>query len=208
MLYDCFICVCVFIKVLSPYFSSQKLSEGLSAFIDHVANDVVPGHAQLVHGGGKYGQTETSSVVLDEVADKMKLEYKSFLCSPATYKWQASKGEAPGLCPLANCALLSDSEASDGDDPKPCGKERHYLKCHTRNQIKYGFNKIDHNVDITPNLNMSRMFNLLWLLPHFIPGFHSSYLYIAQVHSMFSVHVEDTLTWSVNYLHHGHPKVW
>lgn len=63
-------------------------------------------------------------------------------------------------------------------------------------------------LNVTAKFCLSKIFNLLWLIPWRIPGFHTSYLFYGTSHTIFPVHVEDGLTYSMNYLYVGLPKVW
>lgn len=41
-----------------------------------------------------------------------------------------------------------------------------------------------------------------------MPGIHTPYVYIGSPLTSFAFHLEDGNLYSINYLHHGQPKVW
>ncbi|XP_052130837.1 uncharacterized protein LOC127751391 isoform X2 [Frankliniella occidentalis] len=46
------------------------------------------------------------------------------------------------------------------------------------------------------------------LLEGNLPGITTPYLYFGFSHSFFPIHIEDLSLYSLNFLHHGYPKVW
>ena len=159
-----------------------------------------------------------SSVLMEKAAQTMRQKYTKYSQNIQNFTWENHKTVPSKYCPEIECSVITDSEESDfsAEEGESDVKKN---KTNPPSQMEddgkglemfYGHGVESCNVDITitPNLNMSRIFNILWLLPHFYPGFHSSYMYFGTKHSMFPLHIEDGLTWCLNFLHIGHPKIW
>lgn len=50
--------------------------------------------------------------------------------------------------------------------------------------------------------------SMLRVLKHHYEGVTSPYLYLAGTHSFFACHIEDMALYSVNFNHHGAPRLW
>jgi len=58
------------------------------------------------------------------------------------------------------------------------------------------------------SLSFLNVLSVTSLLDHFYPGVNTPFVYFGGTHSFFPVHVEDLSLFSVNFLHHGYPKLW
>lgn len=163
------------------------------------------------------GWCSSSRVILDELGAKLRNDYERFRENTDLFKFDMTRPAPPRLCQDAQCSYPSDSEESDfeGDaDTKgvePRTKRKKTSECEGIALRLYGngySNEFDGGLKVTEKLNFSRIFNLLSLLPYQIPGFHSSYIFYGTSKSIFPIHTEDGLTWSMNYLYVGSPKVW
>lgn len=63
---------------------------------------------------------------------------------------------------------------------------------------------------VSANFSLSFLnhLTLTSLLGGFFPGVNSPYLYFGFIHSFFPIQIKDLSLWSVNFLHHGYPKLW
>lgn len=170
------------------------------------------------HSARSHGWGSTSRVIAEELGEQLKKKYSRYKESTHDFNWDSKKPDPPQKCEEAQCGLNSDSEESSddvNDDNVLQNKKRKRLisqKKDATNRPLYGFGHSDcdefRDLKVTEKFQMSRLFNILWLLPHMLPGFHSSYYLYGTLHSIFPVHVEDGLTFSVNVVHAGQPKLW
>lgn len=202
---------------------------GLEKLFNHIDSDVICNHAVNVWGSHNTTKTASSRVLLEEVQLKLREEYEKFTDNSEDFTWELNKKTPPKQCPDVECADLSDSEESTFSNEDGVESSEEYLREWTSERLTvppikaikkeddgysceifygHGLESCNKDIKITSNLNMSRIFNILWLVPEFYPGFHSTYIYFGTTHSMFPIHVEDSLCWSLNYLHIGHPKLW
>ncbi len=131
-----------------------------------------------------------------ESARTIRLLHDKFTSDVSTFGWEKCMKTPPDDCPEPVCALYALKMLEDDKE--------------TDNSPLYGFGTELPNeaMKITPNLSLSRIFNILWLLPHFYSGIQSSYTYFANTHSYFPIHCEDSSLWGLNYMYLGHPKIW
>jgi len=200
--------------------SSRVLKQlnGLENLFKHIDIEVFSNKVENVHTNSdlSFGATK-SRVILEESAQKLRILDEKYSKSTTGFSWERGQSSPPNECPDLECLKMPDPEKCDLNVEE--GKKRYKFACKENNLKRdsgnvlemcygYGFEASDKSMKITPNLCLSRIFNILWLLPHHYPGFHSTYLYYGATHTFFPVHVEDALTWSLNYLFLGHPKVW
>ncbi|KAK3929186.1 Lysine-specific demethylase 4 [Frankliniella fusca] len=128
-----------------------------------------------------------------ESARTIRLLHDKFKSDVSTFDWEKRMKTPPDECPEPLCARYMPEDDRKSDT-----------------WPLYGFGtELPHEaMRITPNLSLSRIFNILWLLPHFYPGIQSSYTYLAETHSYFAIHCEDSNLWGLNYMYLGHPKIW
>lgn len=188
----------------------------------HIENGVFHNIAEKVQTRSDgFGGTKVSRVLLQESAQKLREMHEKFSVNSQGFKWHQGQKTPPLSCPDLECLYIPGTEQEEGDSDEEasvCAEKTQKCKRVKIDSIDHanslemcygiGFEDPHDALKITPNLCLSRIFNLLWLLPYHYPGFHSTYLYYGGRHSFFPVHVEDALTWSLNYLFLGHPKVW
>ncbi|KAE8740795.1 hypothetical protein FOCC_FOCC013694 [Frankliniella occidentalis] len=141
-----------------------------------------------------------SKVLVEESACEMEQLYNKHRQNTDSFSWGKKQKKDVEYCPDMEC-LMFPPETSKKGKSSQIYENIGELICYG-----YGFEKSGDSLQITPKLNMSRIFNLLWLLPRQYPGLHSSYLYFGDSHAFFPVHLEDALTLSLNFLHIGKPK--
>lgn len=182
---------------------------------NHFHLDALDSKKRIAPAGKGFGSSR--SIVLHEEAG-LKLEqlYRTFRYNTQCFSWVERLREPAQHCHDMECLPYVDSDSDDRMEEAGSSKKKPKLQQKTLEYYEsggsilygYGFECSDDSVKVTAELNLSRIFNILWLLPYNYPGLHSSYLYFGRTHSYFPVHVEDGLTLSLNYLFVGHPKLW
>ena len=205
--------------------SILKQDDGLSALFNHLHVDVLSQKKTMAQTDKTGLGSSKSVVMLEESGLKVEQQYKKFSQNSQGFSWEKGQRMPPATCPDLECiyeSLSSDpdqcdetAESSTGTRPIKRSKRRkgshvgtEKRSCSAELCSGYGYESPDDCLRITPKLNLSRIFNIPWMLPYHYPGLHSTYLYCGSTHTFFTVHVEDALTWSLNYLYLGHPKVW
>ncbi|XP_034246113.1 uncharacterized protein LOC117648058 isoform X1 [Thrips palmi] len=196
--------------------------DSLEDLFNHFHSDVLMKIKERSQSGVGLGSTK-SSVLMEESGLKLQQFYESYSQNCEGFAWEKRLKRPPSECPEMECEYLSpDTDQIEEDaDSKNRKRSKKRSKFRQRSVAEskhrkpkaviyygYGFETSNNLLTITANLNLSRIFNILWLLPLHYPGLHSSFLYFGSTHSYFPVHNEDALLWSLNYLHLGHPKVW
>lgn len=133
------------------------------------------------------------------MGSKIKRNYENWSNNLKDFNWGKSKPKPPIHCSEDECMHIDNEHLVDSDGIENCPED-----------IYYGFGTSQKKVpvNITAKFGLSRIFNIIWLVPEALPGLHNSYLYFGKPHAFFPVHVEDGLLLSLNYLHVGHPKIW
>ncbi|KAK3910072.1 Lysine-specific demethylase 4D [Frankliniella fusca] len=178
--------------------SSKILKQGgdLEMLLRHFDSDV------LNAGNRNTRSSASSHVIMQETAQKIRLLHSKFSQDTSSFPWERRLKTPPDACPEAECDVIQ-SYSTGEDDGKDEGEDNTGLILYG-----YGTEVPDSDIRVTANLSLGRIFNILWLLPYHYPGIQTPYTYYGWTHSMFSIHVEDALTWSVNYMFMGGMKIW
>lgn len=185
---------------------------GLENLFSHIYSDVIC--ENVVHV-----PTSRSIVLLEESALKLREQHQKYSGNVEEFNFQCRRKVPPKHCPDLECTQYTDSEESDFEEESRSISEAEKIGTGPRSKEEdngngsdifygHGLESCNKDIQITAKLNFSKIYNILWLLPYFYPGFHSSYLYFGTKHSMFPVHIEDGLSWSLNFLFMGLPKIW
>lgn len=199
---------CLFFSHIHQIFTHStsilKQDENIENVFNHLYSDVFTKHADVVKQN-----TFRSRVLADESGLMVERLYNKHSKNIEGFQWEKRQSTAPKDCPQSECLpKVGDVDYKDRPQKKSKLRRESLEKSSDLLCYGYGFECPDDSLNITAKLNLSRIFNILWLLPHHYPGLHSPYLYFGARHSFFPLHVEDGLTLSLNYLYVGHPKVW
>lgn len=130
---------------------------------------------------------------------KIRGNYEKWSKNLNDFNWDKPKSKAPPHCVENECMNI-ESDMVDNDE---------ILK-YSEDDIFYGYGTTQKKtpLKISSNFCLSRIFNIMSLVPEALPGLHNSYIYFGTPQTFFPVHVEDALLLSVNFLHIGRPKIW
>ncbi|XP_034255173.1 uncharacterized protein LOC117653540 [Thrips palmi] len=110
-------------------------------------------------------------------------------------------------CVYSESVLKVTEDGETVEDPVATAKYYQGKGFFYANGIEVGADNVN-MISGSFSLSFLNVLSLTSHLDHFYPGVNSPFLYFGGPHSFFPVHVEDLSLFSINFLHHGHPKLW